>query len=366
MSVVAAYQITRDDFALNVDIEIPTRGITGLFGRSGSGKTTLLRCIAGLERPATGKLVVDGEVWQDTVDGIDKRIHERRIGYVFQEPRLFGHLDVKRNLDYGRQRTRGQAGVVFDEVVALLGIERLLNRRPAQLSGGEAQRVAIARALLRDPRLVLMDEPLAALDRERRDEILPFLDRLHAELSIPIVYVSHSMEETCRLCDHLVVLQDGLVVADGDIQSLLVRHDIGPLSNDESGSIIEGVIESFDDVDCITVVRNGASIFYVSGRVGHTNDTVRLRIKASDVSLCRQEPAGSTILNILPAVVIDVHMSGEAQALVKLAVDKDVILARVSRRSLRQLDIQAGQQLYCQIKAVSVRAAAAVDPDAAR
>ena len=192
------YVFRRTEFSLDVDLQVPMQGITGIFGESGSGKTTLLRCIAGLEQPTTGHLSVDGEV-------MPRAIHERQIGYVFQEPRLFRHLDVRRNLEYGHRRRRNSKdGVDFDQIVGLLDLERLINRTPDELSGGEAQRVAIARALLCAPRLVLMDEPLAALDRARKDEILPFLDRLHTELSLPILYVSHNIEEVCRLCDHLV------------------------------------------------------------------------------------------------------------------------------------------------------------------
>jgi len=193
------YALKRADFSLDVALQIPLHGITGIFGESGSGKTTLLRCLAGLETPTSGQLTIDGDVWQDTTKKQSLAIHERQIGYVFQEPRLFRHLNVRGNLEYGQHRAHdSNNGVEFAQIVALLGLTDLLHRMPGELSGGEAQRVAIARALLRAPRLVLMDEPLAALDRARKDEILPFLDRLHAELSVPILYVSHSIEEVCH------------------------------------------------------------------------------------------------------------------------------------------------------------------------
>ena len=229
------YELQRSDFSLDVDVDIPMRGITGVFGESGAGKTALLRCIAGLERGASGRLLIADEVWQD--EATSRPVHEREIGYVFQEPRLFAHLNVRQNIEYGQRRGRRE-DVGFDEAVELLGLRDLLERSVDTLSGGEAQRVAIARALLRSPRVVLMDEPIASLDRARRDEILPFLDRLHAALSIPVIYVSHSVDEVIRLCDYLLVMQHGQIVASGEIQEVLLRaapgcncdsHCISPL-----------------------------------------------------------------------------------------------------------------------------------------
>jgi molybdate transport system ATP-binding protein len=205
------YKLHRDAFVLDVDVELPMQGITGLFGASGAGKTTLLRCIAGLEQASTGKLAVDGETWEDSDTGEFRPVRQRSIGYVFQEPRLFDHLTVKANIEYGRKRREQNGGADFDHVIELLGLGELLTRHPLALSGGEAQRVAIARALLCSPRFVLMDEPLASLDQPRRDEILPFLDRLHGESDTPIIYVSHNIDEVCRLCDHLVVIERGRV-----------------------------------------------------------------------------------------------------------------------------------------------------------
>ena len=241
------YALTQGDFDLDVNLSIPARGITGIFGESGSGKTTLLRCIAGLEITGKGSLLVDGEVWQDQANEFTRPIHEREIGYVFQEPRLFRHLNVRQNLEYGRRRTsRSVDDITFDQTIELLDLQHLLNRAPGDLSGGEAQRVAIARALLRAPRLVMMDEPLASLDRARKDEILPFLDRLHNELQIPIIYVSHNIEEICRLCDYLVVLERGRMIAEGELQSVLVRMDLPLLSGEEAGSVIYGTIGAYD------------------------------------------------------------------------------------------------------------------------
>jgi molybdate transport system ATP-binding protein len=245
------YRLQRSDFSLDVDADIPMRGITGVFGESGAGKTALLRCIAGLERGASGRLVIADEVWQD--DTISRPVHEREIGYVFQEPRLFAHLDVRQNIEYGQRRGRRE-DVGFDEAVELLGLRDLLDRRVDTLSGGEAQRVAIARALLRSPRVVLMDEPIAALDRARRDEILPFLDRLHSALSIPVIYVSHSIEEVIRLCDYLLVMERGRVIAAGDIEDVLLRADLPLFSGDEAGAIIHAEAIGRDVGDGLTQI----------------------------------------------------------------------------------------------------------------
>jgi len=214
--IAIRYALQRATFALDIDVELPLHGITGVYGPSGAGKTSLLRCVAGLEQPSAGRLVVAGDVWQD---GKSSRApHERAIGYVFQEPRLFDHLNVRGNIEYGWRRKRHDGKHAIDAVVELLGLQDLLDRKPAELSGGEAQRVAIARALLCAPRFVLMDEPLASLDQARKDEILPFLDRLHAESSVPIIYVSHNIDEICRLCDHLLVIDNGAVMANGDFR----------------------------------------------------------------------------------------------------------------------------------------------------
>ena len=350
------YALERADFSLDVDLEVPLRGITGIFGESGSGKTTVLRCIAGLERPSLGKLVVDGEVWQDQAANISRAIHERRIGYVFQEPRLFWHLNVRQNLEYGQRRTRAQQkGFEFDQIVDLLGLGKRLHRLPAELSGGEAQRVAIARALLRAPRLMLMDEPLAALDRARKDEILPFLDRLHAQLSVPILYVSHNIEEVCRLCDHLVVMEGGRVLAAGEIQSVLVRMDLPLLAGEDAGSVIRCTREDYDAEYELTRLRFSGGRFLMPGRIGEPGAEFRVRIRANDVSLCRDRPRQSTVLNIIPATVERVQSIQGPLSMVRLVVGSDRLTARITRRSCDDLDLKKGDEVLAQIKAVAVR-----------
>lgn len=349
--IVAQYALARGGFSLDVDITIPMRGITGLFGESGAGKTSLLRCIAGLEA-ASGSLVVDGDVWQDA--STNRAAHEREIGYVFQEPRLFPHLDVHGNLAYGRRRAR-RTPLPLDDVVSLLGLGNLLGRRTATLSGGEAQRVAIARALLRAPRFVLMDEPLASLDRARRAEILPFLDRLHAELSIPILYVSHDIAEITRLCDHLVVMQGGRVAASGALPNVLLRTDLPLISGEEAGAVIQAVAVDHDDDFDLTRARFPGGEFQVAGQYS-AGAELRLRIRANDVSLCRERPGATTILNVLDATIVAIDEESTTTNLVTLKVGEERILARITRRSTIELALEAGQRVLAQIKSVAVRA----------
>ncbi len=353
--IAIRYVLSRADFELDVDLEVPLHGITGVFGESGAGKTTLLRCIAGLERPSTGYLVVDGKVWQDTASRRSRPVHQREIGYVFQEPRLFSHLTVRRNLDYGRRRAQKRGvNVNFKQVVALLGLEGLLLRMPDALSGGEAQRVSIARALLCEPRFVLMDEPLAALDGARRAEILPFLNRLHSELSVPIIYVSHNIGEISALCDQLLVMQRGRVIADGDLQSVLMRTDLPTLAGQEAGSVVVAKVSSYDAEYDLSCVKFSGGELYVSGR-HEPGAELRVRVRANDVSLCRVRPSSTTILNILPAVVAEIHGDAEATVLVHLSLGSDRMIARITRRSSNELNLQVGDELFAQIKSVAVR-----------
>jgi molybdate transport system ATP-binding protein len=360
------YQLRRASFLLDVNVELPMRGITGLFGVSGAGKTTLLRCIAGLEQATTGKLTVDGDTWEDSSTGTTRATQQRSLGYVFQEPRLFDHLSVRANIEYGHKRREQTGAVTFEHVIELLGLAHLLSRHPVDLSGGEAQRVAIARALLCSPKFVLMDEPLASLDQRRRDEILPFLDRLHAESEIPIIYVSHNIEEVCRLCDHLVVVDGGHVVASGELQDVLVRLDIPVLDGDHAGSVIEGTSGSYDEPDDLTRLEFSGGELWVPGKAGPDGSPLRLRIRASDVSLCRDRPAHSTILNILPVRVEAIHVEDGPSTLVRLVLGDDRILARITRRSIRELGLQPGEQLFAQIKSVAVRSSRIPGDDVVR
>ena len=349
------YLLPRGAFRLDVDTELPMQGITGVFGVSGAGKTTLLRCIAGLESAEHSKLVVAGDTWEDSENGVMRPIHERNIGYIFQEPRLFDHLSVRANIEYGGKRRKHNRSADFDHIVDLLGLGDLLDRGPSDLSGCEAQRVAIARALLCSPEFVLMDEPLAALDQARRDEILPFLDRLHSESAIPVIYVSHNIEEICRLCDHLVVFEQGSVVADGPLQDVLVRTDVRAVGGEHAGSVIEGKVTGQDEADGLTQLGFSGGAGLVPAEPVASGTRLRLRIKAADVSLCRTRPKDTTILNILPARIESIETASGSSTLIRLRLGDDRIVARVTRRSARELDLREGEDVFAQIKSVAVR-----------
>ena len=350
------YMLERPNFMLDTECTFPARGITGIFGQSGSGKTTLLRCIAGLEPTAHGRLNVNGEVWQDSDDGVSVPPYRRRIGYVFQDARLFSHLDVEGNLRYSMQRTRGyESRVDFGQVIELMELGGMLGRHPAELSGGEAQRVAIARALLHAPGLVLMDEPLAALDIMRRAEIFPFLDRLHAELELPVLYVSHSIDEVCRLCDHLIVMQAGRIQASDELPVVLDQLDLPLLAGDEISSVIDGKLIEYDgDYDLTTVQFSGGQLL-LPGAHGSIDAPLRLRIRANDVSLCRTAPEQTTILNVLPATVREVRAEQGAYMRIGLVLGNDSLTARITRRSAEALDLAPGDQVFAQIKGLAVK-----------
>lgn len=346
--------LSREDFSLDVDIRIPSHGVTGVFGASGCGKTTLLRCIAGLESGARGQVGFDGQLWQD--EGAFVPSWERPVGYVFQDARLFPHLSVARNLDYGRRRSPATRELLSpQEITALLGIDHLLDRRPAQLSGGERQRASIARALLRYPSLVLMDEPLANLDEARKQEIMPFLDRLHVHLKVPMLYVSHSLDEITRLCDHLVVMQDGRVMGQGTLHEMLMRTDLPMLGGGEASTVLDVRVVDYDARYELSRVSFGGGELLVPGRHGESGAPLRLRIMASDVSLTRQRAESSSILNILPAVIEDLHSGSAGYVLVKLKVGDDGVLARITAKSADALELAPGQSVFVQIKSVAVK-----------
>ncbi len=352
------FNVERPDFNLDVDLTLPARGITGVFGSSGAGKTTLLRSVAGLESPTHGRLIVDGETWLDTDRGQSRPVHERAVGYVFQEPRLFSHLDVRANVEYGSKRAGPQAqDVDAQHIVDMLGIGDLLDRRADALSGGEAQRVAIARALMSAPKLVLMDEPLSSIDDDRKHEILPFLDRLHADLSVPAIFVSHDIDEVSRLCDQLVVLARGTVLANGDLQSVLTAMDLPVLAGKEACSVVAATVTSIDASDELTIASFPGGELLLPGIVGEPGTPIRARIRADDVSLCREVPKQTSILNILSACVDDVRDEGGPTVLVRIVLGDSRLLARITRRSLHALELNTGDTVHAQIKSASIRKA---------
>ena len=339
-------------FALEVDLALPGRGVTAVFGASGSGKTTLLRCIAGLELAARGRLTVNGAVWQD--ETVFLPTHRRPLGYVFQEASLFSHLTVRGNLEFGMKRVRAARGGC-EAAIELLGIGALLGRATPTLSGGERQRVAIARALAVEPKLLLMDEPLASLDLARKQEILPYLKRLHDELDIPVLYVSHSADEVARVADHLVLLSLGRVLAQGALHETLARLDLADAFADDLAAVIDATVVVHDDADHLSRLDfHGGSLLV--GRCSEApGQGVRARIRASDVSLSDRPPEGSSILNVLAAQVVECGAAAlPGQVLVKLDVDGTLLIARITARSCRVLGIEPGRRVWAQVKSVAV------------
>ena len=369
-SIDIRLQVQQGSFQLALDTQLPGRGVTALFGPSGCGKTTALRAIAGLTRPTQARIVVNGMQWQDDAMRHWLPPHQRSLGYVFQEANLFSHLSVRQNVEYGLRR-RSPSGtapsIALDQAIDLLGIAPLMQRPVTHLSGGEAQRVAIARALASSPQLLLMDEPLAALDAARKAELMPYLDRLGQALALPILYVSHSMDEVSRLADTLLLLENGQLLAQGPVADLMTRLDL-PLAQglpgDQQAAIAEGVVCAHDAQDHLWSMQLGGNpqhqLHWIEpGADYQLGERVRLRILARDVSLSVAPPQGSSILNSVPVVVRALHASGPGQVLLQLqlqgADESDArLLALISARSARVLQLAPGMPLHAQLKSVAV------------
>lgn len=353
----AKFQVDRGSFKLDVDLNLPGHGITALFGHSGSGKTTCLRAMAGLERARQAYFAIGDRVWQDERRGLFVPTHQRALGMVFQEASLFPHLSVRGNMEFGQKRTLAtKQGFALPAVAELLGIAHLLDRTPAQLSGGERQRVAIARALLAGPEILLMDEPLAALDLKRKLEILPYLERLHRELAIPIIYVSHAPDEVARLADHLVLLDQGRTVASGRLNDVLSRIDLPAAFADDAGVVIEATVAAQEADDLTRLEFPGGTIF-VSRHDEPVGTLLRCRIHARDVSLALVPPTQTSILNCVSAIVVDLAPTDTpGHVMVRLDMAGEPLLARITRRSAERLDIRPGLALRAQIKSVALLA----------
>lgn len=344
-------------FALDAAFEAPARGITALFGPSGSGKTSVLRCMAGLHRLADGFCAVDGEVWQD--GAAFRPPHRRPVGYVFQEASLFAHLPVRGNLLYGAPRGGPSAGGIgFDQAVELLGLAGLLDRAPANLSGGERQRVAIGRALLSAPRLLLMDEPLSALDRDAKAEILPFLERLHDRLALPIIYVSHDMGEVERLADRVVLMADGRVTASGPLDALQADPALPLAGARDAAVMLDATVQGFEAGYGLLELAVPGGLFVVPAPFRPAGERRRLRVAAGDVSLALERPAASTILNILPARIVAARTVGQHEMLAVLGLGQDGagarLICRVTRRSWDRLALAEGMVVHAQVKSVAL------------
>jgi len=352
----ARFELAFPGFALQAAMEMPADGVTAIFGPSGCGKSTLLRCVAGLERAASGYLHVSAETWQDDSRGLFLPTHRRSLGFVFQEPSLFSHLNVRRNLDFGYDRApSGQHKITWERTIELLDVGALLHRMPDGLSGGEKQRVAIARAVLAAPKLLMMDEPLAALDAERKREILPFLGQLQREMAIPVLYVSHNIEEVAQLADHLVLLRAGRVVASGPLVQMLARLDLPTAQDEDAGVVIDTRVASRDERHHLVRLDFAGGEVYVARESLVLGQAIRLRIQARDVSLALSEHHDSSILNRFPATVVELtNASNPANAIVQLDAGGTALLARVTQRSLEQLQVSIGSKVWAQVKAVAL------------
>ena len=344
-------------FRLDATLTAPTPGVIALFGRSGSGKSTLTNIISGLVSPDVGTVSLDGEALTDIRRGISVPAERRQIGYVFQDARLFPHLSVISNLHYGERRNRRAAAIVgFDEVVALLGLAPLLQRKPRQLSGGERQRVSLGRALLARPRLLLLDEPLASLDVSRREEVLPYLVALRDRLSIPMVYVSHQFEEVLRLATHLVLLEAGQVLAEGPVDEMSLYPElqsiIGP---DLVGAVVEGQVTRVSAETGIADLAVGSGVLQVSLRDAPVGARVRLQLLARDIILATQPVQGLSVRNALPSTVIAISEDEFGAALVRVDVGGPIVLARITQNARRALNLRPGDAVWTLVKAVSTR-----------
>ena len=353
MSIEARFQLPRSGgFALDVAFTAPARGVTALFGPSGSGKTTVLRCMAGLQR-AEGLLRIGEQSWQDAQRFLPP--HARSVGYVFQEASLFPHMNVQANLLYSLKARGVRKPSGLDDIIELLGIGQLLARRPQSLSGGERQRVAIARALASQPNLLLMDEPLAALDHAAKATILPYLERLHRELELPVIYVSHDPQEVSRFADHLVLLKQGKVTANGPMRELLTELHLPMAEQANASAMLEGTVEAHDHQYHLTSIRCGSQRLLVPREDLPPGQLTRVLIHARDVSIALQHHNDSSILNVLSAQVLETRDINPTQQLVKLQLeDGQVLLARITRRSGDALQLGPGKPVYAQVKSVAL------------
>jgi molybdate transport system ATP-binding protein len=348
----------RGDFALDVAIDVATPGTIALFGRSGCGKTTLVSSIAGLLQADSARVVINNVVLEDTGARIRLPVEKRRIGYVFQDSRLFPHLRVDRNLHYGERRAPSEARFIdFHHVVGLLGLEKLLERRPHQLSGGERQRVALGRALLCQPRLLLLDEPLAALDAPRREEVLPYLERLRDELAIPMVYVSHRFDEILRLATHVVVMDQGKVAVQGSLETISRHPALSAIVGDEAmGSVLSGRIESSDPTTGLAAVKVGEGILHATLSNARPGAHVRVQLLARDIILATQPVDGLSVRNKIAGTIVRIVAEDRDTDLVEVEIGRDaIVVARLTRAASTTLGLRADMRIWVLVKSVSIR-----------
>jgi molybdate transport system ATP-binding protein len=348
----------REGFKLRADLEAPTPGVVALFGRSGCGKTTLVNIISGLLRPDEGRVELDGLVLTDTRERIRVPVERRRIGYVFQDARLFPHLGVLANLRYGERRAPKKAGSIgLDEVLVLLGLEPLLKRRTHQLSGGERQRVALGRALLSQPRLLLLDEPLAALDAARREEVLPYLETLRDRLSIPMVFVSHQLEEVLRLATHVALMEAGEIIASGSLGEISLRPEFRAVVGPEVvGAVIDGTVTQVDAQRAMADVQLGHGTLHISVAGARVGARMRIQLLARDIILATEPARGLSVRNALEGVITELADDLGQAVLVKVDIGAGVaVLSRVTHNAREALGLRVGMAVWVLVKAVSAR-----------
>ena len=353
MSLLIDVDFHRDNFQLQMTSAIPTDSFTAIYGHSGAGKTSLLRWIAGLEKTAQGELHFHNTIWQDRNTWLPT--HQRQIAYVFQEPRLFPHLNTRDNLLYAYKRRFNQNGPSLQQVCDWLGLEKLLSQHPQQLSGGQQQRVAIARALLSSPKLLLMDEPLGALDHKSKQVILKHLQQLRQHIDIPILYVSHDIEEIAQLATQLLILEDGKLIEQGAMVDLCNRLNLNLSHEENAASIISAVIDQHDDDYGLTeLMIDKTHRLYLTKKSGAQNDTINVRIPARDVSVALSAADDSSILNIIPCTVDAIEQSFDSRVLVRLKLEQQFLLARLTHKSVDRLNLSIGQSVFAQIKTVAL------------
>lgn len=351
--LAVAFRARLGAFALDAAFEAPLSGVTALFGPSGSGKTSILRAVAGLEK-FSGRCALGAEIWQDEKSFVPA--HRRAIGYVFQEASLFPHLNVRQNLEFGWRRAGPERPIGFDLVVGLLGLEALLGRAPTKLSGGERQRVSLGRALLSQPRLLLLDEPMSALDGAAKRELLSFFEAMHRALDLPMVLVSHDVGEVERLADTMVAVAGGRVVAEGPLEAMLLSDRLALKHERDAAAVLAARVVGYDGADGLSELELGTERLLVAGRAGAPGETVRVRVMARDVSLAVARPSATTILNCLEVRILAIEVAPQEDATVTLALGEAKLLARVTRRSLRVLGLTPGQAVFAQVKGVSLLA----------
>lgn len=356
--LIGDFSLQKSDFKLNIKFDLPSNGITALFGKSGSGKTSLLRCIAGLENKAKGYLALGKTIWQDGNSFIP--VYQRGIATVFQESRLFPHLSIKENLLYGCQRNQSrQALLSYDDAIHLLGIDSLLSKDINVLSGGQCQRVAIARALLANPQLLLMDEPLASLDKNSKQEILPYLEALQKKINIPIIYVSHTLDEVLQLADTMLLIDKGSVIEQGDINQLLTRTDLPLAHYNEACSILSGTVQRHEEnyhLSYVSIASGNMGLTAINKAIG---ETVKLRILARDVSIALSCADDSSISNIFPVLITDITTTkNPSKMIITLSVGNEFLLAQLTAKSVANLHLQEKMKnketVYAQVKSVAL------------